>query len=144
MKIFRIIALLALAVLTFYEFAVSQTNSKTDNNSKLEQAKAGIARILSEKVEILDKGTQLIGEPKELKVMDDRIEYKIKKESAVIYYNDFIDEYIASPGYRKAKIVMSLGKFEFITNGWVTSNLKRLEELRQYLVFMQNQAKKKR
>jgi tetratricopeptide (TPR) repeat protein len=144
MRTARIFTLLTLAFIIFYEFALSQTNSKTDNTSKMEEAKAGIVRILNDKVEILDKRTQLTGEPRELKVMNDRIEFNIKKESIVIYYNDFIDEYLAGPGYRKAKIVMSLGKFEFITNGWVTSNLKRLEQLRQYLIFMQNQMKKKR
>ena len=144
MKTARIMTLLTISALTFCEPAVSQTSSKSDNASKMEEAKAGIAKILNDKVEILDKQSQLSGDPVDLAVTDDRIEFKIKKQKAVIYFMDFIDEYIAGPGYRKAKIVMSLGKFEFITNGWVTSNLIRLEELRQYLVFIQKQSKKKR
>lgn len=147
MKILRLVTpfFILLAMSGFAQSGKTSADSPISTRDvKMDQAKTSVARILSDNVEIYDKEKQSGGDPKDLKVTDDRIEFKIKKQITTIYFTDFLDENITSPGYRKAKIVMSLGKFEFITNGWVTSNLKRLGELRQNLICIQNQTKKKR
>lgn len=109
-----------------------------------EEVKAAIVRILSDKVEIYDKRNQLSGDPQDIVVLDDRIEFKIGKQKSAIYFTDFLDESLQAANYRKTKIVMVLDKYEFITNGWVKSNFKKLEELRQNLIYIQNQTRKSR
>jgi tetratricopeptide (TPR) repeat protein len=111
--------------------------------SDIGKTAASIAYILKNKIEINDKKYQLSDTPEDLVVLDDRIEFKIKKESSVIYFTDFLDYVIPPPYSKKGKIILSLDRFEFITNGF-NSNFKRLEELRQNLIFIQKQSKIKR
>ncbi len=150
MKILRSLTLLTLVLLTFNALAQSKKSLNagstplTQANKKIGEVKADIAKILNDKVEIYDKRNQLSGTPKDLAVMDDRIEFKIDKQNSAIYFTDFLDDSIPSANYRKTKIVLVLDKYEFITNGWVKSNFNKLEELRQNLIFIQNQTQKKR
>lgn len=118
--------------------------SSSERSKDISKVKSEIAGILNDKVEILDKRNQVTDSPKDVMVMDDKILVKYKKQDLMIYFTDFIDDNIRPPYYRKTKIILSLEKFEFISSGWVTSNLKRFEELRQDLIFLQNQARIKR
>jgi tetratricopeptide (TPR) repeat protein len=156
MRTIRLVTLITFIILAFNALAQALIRPDAGDNSKspkspisqsakdIEIVKVNIAGILNDKVEICDKKNQLTATPKDLKVTDDRIEFKIKNQNTIINFSDLLDYNIMAPGYRKAKIILSLENFEFITSGWVTSNLKRLEELRQNLIVMQNQAEKKR
>lgn len=105
--------------------------------------KASIAEILKDKVQILDKTNQLMGEPEDLVVLDDRMIFKIQNQNEVILFNESIDFIIQAPYFRKGKNVLSLEKFEFITKGF-NSDLKKLEKLRLNLILIQKQLKEKR
>jgi tetratricopeptide (TPR) repeat protein len=156
MKTIRFITLMTLILLAFNAFSQTLKSPKANDNSKssnppnslqdkdFEAVKTGIAGILTDKVEILDKKKLLTIAPRDVTFTDDKIVMKSKEQTMVINFTDFIDDNITSPGYRKAKIILHLDNFEFISNGWVTSNLKRFEELKKYLIFIQNQARKKR
>jgi tetratricopeptide (TPR) repeat protein len=144
MTFFAILLSAANALALAGETVLTSYYNEIQSDKGIEKAKMTIAEILNDKVDICDKKNQVTGTPKDLKVTDDRIEFKIKDQNAIINFSDLLDYNIASPDYRKAKIILVLENFEFITNGWVTSNLKRLEELRQNLIVMQNQAEKKR
>jgi tetratricopeptide (TPR) repeat protein len=72
------------------------------------------------------------------------IEFKLARKKTIINLTDIIDFNIENPTYRKARIVLSIGNFEFLASGWAKSNFDRLLKLRQYLIFMQKQLIKKR
>jgi tetratricopeptide (TPR) repeat protein len=147
MKSVRLMILLTIAFLMFGTLAqtkATENPSKSHPTRELNAVKADIAEMLKDKVEIFEKKSQLTIAPKEVMVLDDKIVLTAKKQEMVINFTDFVEDAIPAPSYRKTKIILPLEKFEFITNGWVTSNLKRLEELRQNLLFIQNQTRKKR
>ena len=104
---------------------------------------AAIADLLKDKVEINDRNNQLIGEPEDLVVLDDRMIFKIKNRNEVLLFTDGLDYVIPPIFSRKSKIILSSEKFEFISNSF-NSNAKRLEELRRNLIFMQKHYKAKR
>jgi len=108
------------------------------------KVKLGIAEILNDKIEIIDKKNQEDGTPKDISVQDDRIEFKLARKNTIIKFEDLIDYNIENPAYRRARIVLSIGNFEFLASGWAKSNFDRLLKLRQYLIFMQKQQVKKR
>lgn len=156
MKTIRLIAIMSIVFISINlnaQSLKSRTNSeKKGNPVNLPQPKpapeigkvtATIAYILQDKITICDKKYQLTDTPEDLTVMDDRIEFKIKKENAVIYFADILNSVIAPPYPRKGKIILSLERFEFITNGF-NSNLKRLEDLRDNLILMQTYHKTQR
>jgi len=153
MKTIRLIVILALAHFTINIQAQSvqsrSSYAKKENSINLPEpkpaeeignVKAAIAEILKDKIEISDISNQLIGEPEDLVVLDDRMMFKIKNQNEVIRFTEDLD-YVIPPAYfRKSKSVLALEKFEFISKGF-NSNLKRLEELRQKLIFMQKHYK---
>jgi len=153
MKTIRLITLFTIVL--FATFAKAQSVKAPESTEKngsslnlpepkpapeIEKVKVAIAYLLKEKVEVFDRKNQLSGIPKELVVFDDRIEFKIENQNTVIYFTDLPDEVILPPSPRKSKIVLSLVKFEFIAKGF-SSDLKRLVELRQNLLFMQTHNK---
>lgn len=81
---------------------------------------------------------------RDISVFDDRIEFKLARKNTIIKFENLIDYNIENPAYRRARIVLSIGNFEFLASGWAKSNFDRLLKLRQYLIFMQNQLIKKR
>jgi len=137
MKTIRLLSLLIIVFLGFNALAQSKPGQK------IGEVTAAIADLLKEKVEIFDKKYQLSDFPEDIVAMDDRIEFKIKKENTVIYFTDGLDYVIPPIFSRKSKIILSIEKFEFISNSF-NSNLKRLEELRRNLIFMQKHYKVKR
>jgi tetratricopeptide (TPR) repeat protein len=153
MKTIRLITLLAIVLFGTNVHAQSVKSSasyaKNGNSLNLPEpkaaqeigyVKAAIAEILKDKIEISDKNNQLTGEPEDLVVLDDRMMFKIKNQNEVILFTEGLD-YLITPAYfRKTKSVLSLEKFEFISKGF-NSNLKKLEELRHNLIFMQNHYK---
>ena len=111
--------------------------------SDIGKATAAIAYILKDKIEIYDKKYQLSDTPEDIVVLEDRIEFKIKKENSVINFNDFIDYVIPQPYSKKGKVILSLDRFEFLSKDF-NSNYKRLAEMRQNLILIQKQLKVKR
>lgn len=106
-------------------------------------AKAAIAEILKDKIEIFDKTNQVTDDPKDLIVLDDRIEFRLKHRNTILLYSEIVDDSIPPPYYDKTKIVLELEKFNFVANGWASRNMDRLEELRHHLIFIQGQFEKK-
>jgi len=130
MKTNRLIALITILFLGYNALAQSKPGQK------IGEVSAAIANLLKDKVEIFDKKNQLSDTPEDIVSMDNRIEFKIKKENTIIYFTDGLD-YVIQPVFnRKSKIILSTEKFEFISNSF-NSNLKRLEDIRHNLIFMQ-------
>jgi tetratricopeptide (TPR) repeat protein len=153
MKIIQLIAMSAIVFFTTNANAQSRRGvenpGKEGNTLNLPEpkaaqeignVKAAIAEILKDKVEISDKNNQLSDTPEDIKVTDDRIQFRIAKQNEVILFTEGLDYIIPAPFFRKGKSVLSLEKFEFISKGF-NSNLKRLEELRRNLIYMQNHYK---
>ena len=154
MKTIRLMTFLA--IVFFSTIAIAQKAPRGQFNKTspytLEQqpgmeigkVKSGIAEILNDNIEIYDKKNQREGTPKDISVLDDRIEFKIAHQKTTIYLTEILDYNIENPNYKKARIVLSLENFDFIASGWAKRNFDRLLKLRQYLIFMQNQLIKKR
>jgi tetratricopeptide (TPR) repeat protein len=116
---------------------------KIQSTKDIGVVKADIAELLKEKIQIFDKTNQLTDTPEDIKVLDDGIQFIIKNQKTMIYFADLVDKTIPSAYFRKSKSILSLEKFEFISKGFNT-DLKRLEELRQDLIFIQTQLRSKR
>jgi tetratricopeptide (TPR) repeat protein len=148
MKTIRLIVMSSIVFFAIYSQAqtIRSRNSKTENSPNLPEPKpaqeignvaGAIAYTLKDKIDIYDKTNQLSDTPEDIKVSDDKIEFKIKNQNTVIYFTEGLDYVIAPPFLRKSRLILSIEKFEFSTNSF-NSNLKRLQELRNNLIFMQN------
>jgi len=122
---------------------IADNSNSAQSAQDPQQVKDGIANILKEKIEIFDRKTDLTEYPTDIKVLDDKIEFKLKDESTAIYFSDLVDYPIQPVYFKKNKSVLSLSKFDFITGGF-NNSYKRLVELRQDLIFFQNQFKAKK
>jgi tetratricopeptide (TPR) repeat protein len=145
---------LTLIILSFLPFSASaQSNLSKESESKkngsdqvvidLVKVRETVADLLKEKIEILDKKTQLSDSPSDIKVLGDRIEFKIKGESTAIYFIDLAGDPIPAPYFKKNKSILSLLNFDLITGGF-NNNYKRLVELRQNLILIQKDFKTKK
>ncbi len=157
MKTIRLITALTLAFCTFAAFGQSRPlgNVINDKNSSviidpksqpeqdIVQVKATIADILKEKIEVFDKKTQLRDSPQDIKVLDDRIEFKIKDQNTAIYFTDLAGDPIPAVYFKKNKSILSLLNFDLISGGF-NNNYKRLVELRQNLIIIQKDFKIKK
>jgi tetratricopeptide (TPR) repeat protein len=99
-----------------------------------------VADLLEDKIEILDKRTQSSDSPKDLKVFEDRIEFKIKDQNAAILFSDLADDPLPVPYFKKNKSILSLLNFDLISGGF-NNSYKRLVELRQNLLLIQKDFK---
>jgi tetratricopeptide (TPR) repeat protein len=111
---------------------------------ELGKVKLGIAEILNDKIEIIDIKNREDGILKDISVQDDRIEFKHARKFKIIKFDGLIDYNIENPAYRRARIVFSVGNFEFLASGWAKSNFDQLQKLRQNLIFMKKHQPKKR
>jgi tetratricopeptide (TPR) repeat protein len=154
MKITRLIALSAIALIAtnlnvqsvnagVRSFENVNYQNLSQSNKDIRAVKADIAELLKDKIDIFDKSNQLSDTPKDIEVLDDGIKFRIKVQHTVLYFADIIDYVIPPPYFRKSKSVLSLEKFEFLSKGF-NSDLKRLENLRQNLILIQNELKVKR
>jgi len=95
MKTIRLLTLLT--VVLFATIANAQTRYKTvkcypTNFQDLEmrQVKANIAGILQKETKILDRTTDIYAHPKDILVLDDRIELMLKNQKTIIKYSDLL------------------------------------------------------
>jgi len=112
-------------------------NVQTENED-MTKAKAAISELLKDKIEIFDKINQITDAPKDILVLDDRIEFKLKHQNTTLFYSDIVDDSIPPPYYDKTKIVLVLEKFNFLASGWAPRNMDRLDELRHHFNIIQN------
>jgi tetratricopeptide (TPR) repeat protein len=82
MKTFRIMILLTVVHFT------NITQAQTD---EINRVKGILADIFKNEIEIYDKKNEIKGKPKNILVLDDRIEFKIKKQKAIISFSDMFD-----------------------------------------------------
>jgi tetratricopeptide (TPR) repeat protein len=66
------------------------------SGKEMSKIKADIITMLNGRTTIHDKKNNLSGTPKDIMVLDDRIEYKIKNQNMIIYYSDLIDDSIVA------------------------------------------------
>jgi tetratricopeptide (TPR) repeat protein len=151
MKAIRLLVLSIFAIFTLNVTAQSRLsrNGATEKNGSAqsfqdpEKIKAAIADLLNNKLEIFDKLTQVRDNPGEVKVLDDRIEFRIKDESTTLYFSDLADDPLQPVFIRKNNSVLSLSKFEFLASSF-NNGFKKLIQLRENLLFFQNQFKSKK
>jgi len=121
---------LTILFLSFNAFAQSKPGRKIGDVTN------AIADLLKDKIEVLDKKNQLSDTPKDIVVNDDKIEFNIKDQHTVINFTDGLDYDIPPLLSRKSKLILITEKFSYITTSF-NSNKKRLDELRNNLIFMQ-------
>jgi tetratricopeptide (TPR) repeat protein len=105
MKTIRLIALLA--PVFFASFTNAQTSYKRENHSptyfpdkKMSEIKASISNILqNETAWVWDREKETYGNPKDILVLDDRIEFMIKKQKTIISYSDLSNFEIGIEGF---------------------------------------------
>lgn len=110
----------------------------TSNAQNIDNVKAEIVKSLNYKLEILDKKNNQKATPKEIKILDDRIEFKLNNKPTIIYFEELLDYTINSSCYRKYDAVLIIKNFEFLMSGWVPSNLERLDVLKDNLILMRD------
>jgi tetratricopeptide (TPR) repeat protein len=137
MKTNRLITFLSILFLSFNALAQSIPGRKIGDIT------ASIADLMKEKIEVLDKKNQITDSPKDIMAIDDKIEFKIKNQNAVINFQEGLDFPIPPLFSRKSKMILATENFEFITTSF-NSNIKRLEELRNNFIFLQNIYRKQR
>ena len=102
MKIKNLFTLLIISMFSFTLYAQPQTDlntSKTQNdNAEISKIKADIAELLKVKKEVSiwqtttgPKGWKSKGQTKNISLKDDRIEFNITEETAILYFADIID-----------------------------------------------------
>jgi tetratricopeptide (TPR) repeat protein len=137
MKTNRLIAFLTILFLSLNALAQSKPGRKIGDIT------TSIADLMKEKIEVLDKKNKITDSPKDIIATDDRIEFKIKNQNTVINFQEGLDYLIPPLFSRKSKMILSTENFEFITTSF-NSNVKRLEELRNNFILLQNLYKKQR
>jgi tetratricopeptide (TPR) repeat protein len=101
--------------------------------------KASIGRTI-----VLDKKNNLTGEPTDILVLDDKIEFKLKNRNIIIYFIDIIDDEITAKGtntisaenaYTSCYVELLLNNFVFSFEGplWLRKQAcSRFEEMKKY------------
>jgi len=130
MKLIRLMILLVVILFIDTNFARSQ-------NEDMRQVKARIGEILKDKVEVYDKNTKVKDYPKDILVLDDRIEFKINKQNAILYFSDLTDSIKYSMVNLKA--VLELKNFNLHKNITGKYTYSVFEELRKDLMLIQKQ-----
>jgi tetratricopeptide (TPR) repeat protein len=120
-----------LAVLLFS--AIHLTYSQTRDWSIV---KAEIGEKLDEKIVIFDKETKVSDTPKEISVKDDRIEFKLKNQNAVLYFADLVDDSIRIT-LIGIKAEIALKNFVLRKTIMNRKSYIRFDELRNDLVLIQ-------
>jgi tetratricopeptide (TPR) repeat protein len=167
MKNIRFMTLLAVVFFTLATMSHAQSE-KTEINiynpvlrsgKEMGKVKTDIANMLSGKTTIYDKKNNLSGIPKDILVLDDRIEFKIKNQNTIIYFSDIIDDKIlaqetntisAKNMYISCSAQILLNNFIFSFEGPLMMRklaCNRFEELKNYaddLYFIQYQLREKR
>jgi tetratricopeptide (TPR) repeat protein len=132
MKLIRLIILLVAVLFTAIHFAFSQ-------NEETRKVKARIGEILKdEKIEIYDKGTKVRGNPRDILVQDDKIEFKLKKQNTTLHFADLSEDSIKY-SMVKLRAVLELKKFYLIKNITGKYTYGIFEELRKDLILIQKQ-----
>jgi len=134
MKLIRLMILLV--VILFID-----TNFVRSQNEDMRQVKARIGEILKDKVEVYDKNTKVKDYPNDILVLDDRIEFKSKKQNAILYFSDLTDSIKYSMVNLKA--VLELKNFSLHKNITGKYTFGIFEELRKDLMLIQKQLQKK-
>lgn len=137
---------LTLIILLFLSFTVSaQSTLSKGGEEAIDPVKVRktITDLLEDKIEILDKKTQLSASPQDIKVFEDRIEFKIKDQNSAIQFSDLADDPLPAPYFKKNKSILSLVNFDLISGGF-NNQYKRLVELRQNLLLIQKDFKIKK
>lgn len=115
MKSIRMMTLVVNAILIMTFGANSQTTMakvQIGNNSKLQSGNEEISKVKADLTELLRNeaviyevivetntlGTSL-GTPKEVLVLDDRIEFKFKRQKTIMYFSDILDRNIYASTY---------------------------------------------
>ena len=95
MKTIRLLTVLT--VVFFATVANAQTRYKTEKcsptniqNLEISQVKANIAGLLRKETKIWDRTTDIYAHPKEIQVLDDRIEFMLKDKKTIIKYSDLL------------------------------------------------------
>jgi tetratricopeptide (TPR) repeat protein len=135
MQIVRLIILLGAAQLGLISVAFSQV-------SDLKPVKARIAELLKEKIEVYDQLTKAQGTPKDISVLEEKIEFRIRETNCVYHFSDLADDSIKFKltGTRGS---LEMGKLIFTKNLTGRATYGLFDELRKNLILIQNQQKAK-
>lgn len=138
---------ISLVILSFLPFALSAqlkaASQGTETVADPVKVREIIADLLQEKIDVLDKKTQVSDSPTDIKVLDNRIEFKIKDQNATLLFVDLINDPIPAVYFKKNKSILSLINFDFISGGF-NNSYKRLVQLRDNLILIQKDFKAKK
>jgi tetratricopeptide (TPR) repeat protein len=134
-------------------------NPELRSGKEMSKVKSDITNMLNERTTIHDKKNNLSGTPKDILVLDDRIEFKIKNQNTIINFSDLIDDNIvvqenstidANNIMTSCTAQLQLNNFVFTFEGPALMRARdynRFEELKNYaddLYFIQYQINEKR
>jgi len=129
---------MSLLVVLFFT-ATNIARSQTEEMSKV---KARISEILrDEKIVVYDKKTKVEDFPKNILVLDDRIEFKIKNQNMILYFSDLADSIKSTMVNLKG--VLELKNFSLLKNITGRYTYGIFDELRKDLMLIQKQLKAK-
>jgi len=129
------------------------------SGKEMSNIKADITKMLNERTTIFDKKNNLSGTPKNILVLDDRIEFKINSQKTIINFSDLVDDKIvvqensiidATNTISSCTAQLQLNNFVFTFEGpplMRDRDYYRFEELKNYaddLYFIQYQLNEKR
>lgn len=116
MKNLRLLTFLTIAFFTTINIVKAQTE-------EISRVKVAIAKIMKNPIVIYDKKNDLKGYPKKILILDDRIEFMIKKQKEVINFSDFFD---ADVSFRSTESTGKDGKKYIVSNEF---------DLRNYILY---------
>ncbi len=99
MKIIRLFTLIILVLIPSHTFA--QTLYKTEKNfpqllkdTDIQRAKDNISKLMLKEIKISGPDIKTWGNPKDIIISDDRIEFTVKGQKGIIKFSDILDETI--------------------------------------------------
>jgi tetratricopeptide (TPR) repeat protein len=131
MKIIRFITMSAVVLFTTIVIAHSQTK-------EMRKVKMQIGELLKEKVEVYDRKTKVRDNPKDILVHDDRIDFRIKRQTNSLNFSDLTVDSIKFLTFSN-RAVIELKNLYLITTNLEKANYARFEELWKDLIYIQKQ-----
>ena len=119
MKTIRLMILLTIVLHTIG--ANAQRISETDYYPKLQTYIKDIAKV---KTDIAQQLSHENRNPKDILVLDDRIEFKIKDQKTIIYFSDILDDSIQVKKYYVMNVTNFLG--DKITDPTIANTIRRI------------------
>jgi tetratricopeptide (TPR) repeat protein len=104
------------------------------------ELKIAITEILKENIEIEDINSQQVGSPSDIEVYDDRIEFRIKNKSEILFFYELLNESFTMI-QPKIKYYFKAANFKFYGRNLGSKNIEGFNQLSRYFTSVKNQIK---